>query len=280
MNEDNSESVIWYYNRKGSRIGYDLFLGGTKHFGLYRDGDSAWNWPAALRRMEDKLGSVLSLPQGAHVLDAGCGVGHVADHLAAEYGLRVSGIDILDFNIRSAKEQAARRGLQDQVDFSLMSYADLKFRDETFDGVYTMETLVHAADAEVVLREFHRVLKKDGRLVMFEYSHAPERAMPKYAHDTFREVNALGAMPSFQRFEHGVLEQLIEKVGFSGISVEDITSQMMPMFRCFERVGRFPYWLARQLHREEKMVNAMSAVEFWRYRDYFRYNVYSATKRT
>jgi sterol 24-C-methyltransferase len=275
---DNTSDVIRYYNRIGSKVGYELFLRGTKHFGLYRPGDWAWNWPAALRRMEDKLGQELRLPPGSHVLDAGCGVGDVADHLATEYGLKISGIDILDFNIQSAKERAKRRGLEGQVTFDLMSFAELKFPPETFDGVYTMETLVHAADAEAVLEQFHRVLKKGGRLVLFEYSRAPEQVMPKRASDALRQVNTLGAMPSFQRFEHGLLEQLLEKAGFSAITVEDITSQMLPMVKCFEQIARLPYALARKLDQQDKMINAMSAVEFWRYRDFFRYNVYTARK--
>lgn len=37
------------------------------------------------------------------------------------------------------------------------------------DGVYTMETLVHATDLDKVLRGFFRILKPGGRLVEHEY---------------------------------------------------------------------------------------------------------------
>ena len=278
MVKDNSADVIRYYNKTESRYGYDLFLRGTKHFGLYRPGDSAWNWHAALLRMENKLAQELDLPSGAKVLDAGCGIGEVADHLAKEYGLNVTGIDILGFNIQEAKNRAKRLGLEDQVSFQEMSYADLEFPDETFDGVFTMETLVHAADAEGVLQQFNKVLKKGGRLVLFEYSRTPERNMPKHAAEAFRKVNDVAAMPSFQRFDYGLLEQLLEKAGFTSVSVEDITAQMLPMVHCFALIARLPYTAALRLHKEDKLINAMSAVEFWRYREYFRYNIYNAVK--
>lgn len=278
MVEDNSADVIRYYNKTESKVGYDVFLRGTKHFGLYRPGDSAWNSQAALLRMEDKLAQELDLAPGAKVLDAGCGVGEVADHLAKEYGLDVTGIDILDFNIEEANNRAKRLGLENHVSFQEMSYAQLDFPDETFDGVYTMETLVHAADAEGVLQQFNRVLKKGGRLVLFEYSRTPDRNMPKRASEAFRRVNDVAAMPSFQRFDHGVLEQLLEKAGFTSVTVEDITAQMLPMVHCFAIIARLPYAVALRLHKEEKLINAMSAVEFWRYRQYFRYNVYTANK--
>lgn len=72
-----------YYDTLESRIGYKLFLGGTRHFGYYDPG-TIWPFPLtpALRRMEDYLYTSLDLPEGAKVLDAGCGVGHVARHLA------------------------------------------------------------------------------------------------------------------------------------------------------------------------------------------------------
>jgi sterol 24-C-methyltransferase len=270
--------VISYYNKTESRIGYDLFLRGGKHFGLYRPGDVPWNWQAAMRRMENKLAMELDLRPGARVLDAGCGVGEVSDHLAREYGLIVTGIDILDFNIQEAEKRAKRLGLEQKVSFKEMSYAELDFPDETFDGVFTMETLVHATDAEGVLQQFKRVLTKGGRLVLFEYSRTPERNMPKRAAQAFRQVKVVAAMPSFQRFDHGVLEELLENVGFTSVTVEDITTQMLPMLHCFELIARLPYAIALRLHREDELINAMSAVEFWRYREYFRYNIYNAIK--
>jgi sterol 24-C-methyltransferase len=203
----------------------------------------------------------------------------VTGHLARDFDLNVTGIDVLDFNIAEARKRAARLGLDKQVSFRQMSYAELDFPDESFDGVYTMETLVHAADAEAVLEQFHRVLKSGGRLVLFEYSRTPESQMPKRAANAFREVNEVAAMPSFQRFDHGVLEQLVEKSGFAAVTVEDITTQMLPMLRCFDLIARLPYTIAHRLHRQDRLINAMSAVEFWRYRDYFRYNVYTADKR-
>ena len=76
-------SIQSYYDTWESRIGYKLLLGGTRHFGYYDPG-TLWPFPLtpALRRMEDYLYASLDLPEGAKVLDAGCGVGHVALHLA------------------------------------------------------------------------------------------------------------------------------------------------------------------------------------------------------
>lgn len=278
MSTDNIDEVVRYYKKIESRVGYGLLLGGTKHFGFYGPDALPWNWPQALRKMEDRLARTLGLPPGSNVLDAGCGNGGVAVHLAQDYKLRVSGIDILRFNVEKARRRSSQRGLNDLLNFREMSYANLDFPDNFFDGVYTMETLVHASDAEKVLAQFIRVLKPGGRAVLFEYSRDPESLMSTAAAQAFRDVARVAAMPSFQRFEHGVLARLLKEGGFRSISVEDITSNMLPMLRCFALIGRLLYAIGRAIGHQDDVINAMSAVEFWRYRKHFRYNIYSAVK--
>ncbi len=276
--DDNVEEVIRYYNKTESRLGYDLVLGGTKHFGYYSKGDRPWDFRSALRRMEEKLAHSLELAPGSLVLDAGCGVGEVAVNLASRHGLRVVGIDILDFNLTEARKRARAEGVSRLVEFREMSYAELELPADHFDGVYTMETLVHAASAAKVLRQFWRVLKPGGRLVLFEYSRAPDAEMPPRCARVLREINEVAAMPSFQRFEHGLLEGLVEAAGFSQVKSEDITERMLPMIRAFAVMGAVPYAIGVLTGKRRKVVNAMSAVEFWRYRRYWRYNVITAAK--
>ena len=92
-----------YYHSFESRVCYKIFLGDTRHFGYYALG-IYWPFPInrALRAMEDHLFHSLGLEPGAEVLDAGCGVGHVAIRFAQQ-GLRVQGIDVVDHHIQKAQ---------------------------------------------------------------------------------------------------------------------------------------------------------------------------------
>jgi sterol 24-C-methyltransferase len=276
--KSNTQEVIRYYNKTESRVGYNLVLGGTKHFGYYSHGDNPWAFKAAMRRMEEKLASALDLPAGSTVLDAGCGVGDVAINLASNHGLRIVGIDILNFNIAEAYKRRQDQGIKELVEFAVMSYADLGFAGQHFDGVYTMETMVHAQDAERVLSEFWRVLKPGGRLVLFEYSRSPDSAMSARAARVIRQINEVAAMPSFQRFEHGVPERLVADAGFTDVKTEDITKHMIPMVRSFAIMTAIPYAIGVVTKRQSKVINSMSAVEFMRYRRNWRYNVITAIK--
>lgn len=267
-----------YYNHTESRVGYRYLLHGTKHFGWYKPGQSKWSFTVAMRQMEDQLGERLALPYASEVLDAGCGVGDVARTMASKYGLKVTGIDILDFNLAEAKVRSARAGLNDRTTFMEGDYHNLEFSGASFDGVYTMETFVHAVDAERVLSEFFRVLRPGGKLVMFEYSRTPEEELSVEANRAFQQVCELASMPAWYRMNHGDLEAMIAKTGFTFDSVENVTERILPMVHAFSIIGRFPYWVGRGIGRTEKVVNALSGVEMYRHQEAWRYNIYTATK--
>lgn len=275
--DPNLRRILRYYDRTESRIGYLYLLRGTKHFGWYEPGQSKWQLTQAMRRMEDELGKRLNLPADAEVLDAGCGMGDVARTMATKYRLKVTGIDILDFNIEEARKRSASSDLGERTKFQLGDYHKLDFPGEAFDGVYTMETLVHASDPEKVLSEFRRVMRPGGRLVMFEYSHTPESELSPAALKAFRQVCDLGAMPTWQRLKHGDMEPLL-KEGFEVDSAEDASKRILPMLRAFYLLGRFPYFVGRVTDRVPQVVNAMSGVEMWRHREAWRYNIYVAHK--
>lgn len=270
--------VTRYYRTPESRVLYALLLGGTKHYGYFRPGDAPWRLRAAMRRMEDLLAATLRLPASARVLDAGCGVGDVAARLARKHGLHVTGIDILDFNLAAARRRTRRRRLDDKLAFRHMDYADLAFPDGSFDGVYTMETLVHSDRVEDVLAGFHRVLKPGGRVVLFEYSREPAATIDPRAADVLRQVNAAAELPAWSRFDHGLLEQLLAAAGFVDVHAEDLSSRMLPMLRVFAVLGWLPYTVCRLLGQPAAVVNFMAGVEFYRHQNAWRYNVYQATR--
>lgn len=269
-------SVPEYYAMLESRLGYRLLLGGTRHFGWYEPGMSRWEFSRAMRNMEDELARRLDLPEGSHVLDAGCGAGDVARRLAG-FGLRVSGVDLLPENVAEARRRVARDGLNDAIRISQGDYSRLPdVPSGSFDGVYTMETLVHVPDVEAALQTFRRILRPGGRLVLFEYAHAPYPQMPSGASAAIRRINELASMPTFDRLEDGVLRNLVEGAGFVGVADEDVTDRMLPMLSAFAALARAPYRLLTRAGLEGRAPNAMSAVEMFRLRGLWSYRVVSA----
>ncbi|KAK9313234.1 S-adenosyl-L-methionine-dependent methyltransferase [Lipomyces starkeyi] len=268
-----------YYASLESRIGYRLMLGDTRHYGYY-DVDTYWPFPIskALRAMEDHLFNTLGLEIGANVLDAGCGVGHVAIHLAGR-GLRLQAIDVVGRHVQKAQRNVKAQGLEGAVTVRKMDYHHLDgFADESFDGVYTMETLVHATDPEAAAREFFRVLKPGGSIAMYEYEHGDLNAARSDLKVSIEKVNKYAAMPGYDRFDQGVVQRILQDVGFQEVVVKDLTTNVTPMLRLFFVIAYIPYLFITLLGLEPWFVNTVAGVAGYRARHICRYVAVSARK--
>ncbi len=272
-----------YYAAIESRVGYRLFLGGTRHFGYYEPG-TKWPFPinGALRRMEDHLYHSLGLPPGSRVLDAGCGVGHVALRFARK-GLRVYGIDVVENHVRWAEQEMRMHGQENNVKFRLMDYHHLDaLTDESFDGVYTMETFVHATDPERALAEFFRVMKPGGSIAMYEYDHpdVDPKDFPADLVKHMEQINTRAAMPSNAIFTEGTLQRMLEEQGFQDVVVKDLSQNVKPMMRLFFLVAFIPYIIISFLGLQAWFVNTQAGVEGYRVlkRGLWRFVAVSAKK--
>ncbi len=80
---------------------------------------------------------------GLRVLDIGCGGGILAESMA-RLGARVTGIDVVEKNIRIAALHATGGNLD--IDYRLVTASDLARGGERFDVVLNMEVVEHVAD--------------------------------------------------------------------------------------------------------------------------------------
>jgi SAM-dependent methyltransferase len=99
------------------------------------------------------------------VLEYGCSHGMSSIDLAHS-AKRVTGIDISDVAIRQAKEEAARRGI-DNVAFQVDNAEDMKLPSASFDLVFGSGILHHLI-LEKALCEIRRVLRHGGKAIFFE----------------------------------------------------------------------------------------------------------------
>lgn len=270
-----------YFNSLESRLGYTLLLKGIKHFGYYPKGKENISFAIAQQYMEDNLANHLHLPKDSLILDAGCGEGHVASYLAQNYGFRIEGVDLLKGAIEKAKVKARALGLEERVHFRVGDYTKLSFSDQSFNGVYTMETLVHVKNYRKALRQFFRILKPLGKLALFEYSICSQECLTLRQKRVTKIIIEESGMHAFPHFRHEVFHKILKQIGFTDISVENITPRMLPMVRKFCKLAYIPYQIIKLLHLERKFVNAASAVEWYPLivkNDFLRYNIITATK--
>ena len=108
------------------------------------------------------------VPEGARVLDLGCGDGALLAHLQATRGCTGYGIEIDDANVLAC----IRRGVN-VIQFNLDEGLAL-FGDQSFDVVLQIDTLQHLRNAATVLRETARV-GRTGIVAFPNFAHWPNR---------------------------------------------------------------------------------------------------------
>lgn len=111
---------------------------------------------------------LMSLSPNQHVLDIGCGIGGTARCIAAEFGGRVTGIDLTPDFIDVATSLTVRSGLSDKCDFEVASALDLPFDAAAFDAAVTFHVAMNIEDRDRLYTEAARVLKPGASLCLFD----------------------------------------------------------------------------------------------------------------
>jgi len=102
------------------------------------------------------------LTPAAVILDAGCGTGLSGRALAAAGFNCVDGMDVSARSVEIARSLGVYRDVA-QVD---MQKLPLPYADDTYDGLACVGVLTYVPDSDAILREFSRVLKPGGLMVL------------------------------------------------------------------------------------------------------------------
>ena len=190
----------------------------------------------------------LRLQPGDSVVEAGCGWGGLARHMARHYGVRVKAFNISREQVRFAREQAVAEGLADRVEYIEDDYRNV---DGRFDAFVSVGMLEHVGPehypgmAEVI----DRVLTPEGRGLI--HTIGRNRAGPMNAWIEKRIFP--GAHPPSLR----EMMDLFEHRDFSVLDVENLRLHYAATLR---------HWLQRYGEHEEE-VRAMfddTFVRTWR----------------
>lgn len=121
------------------------------------------------------------LPQGAHILDAGCGSGR--DSLAfKEMGYQVTAIDASEELCKLAAEHIGQEVRN--IRFEELDY------ENTFDGIWACASLLHVPSVKLpqVIEKLTRALRKDGVMyASFKYGELEGERNGRYFYDLTEE---------------------------------------------------------------------------------------------
>ncbi len=190
------------------------------HYGLWHT-DTA-DFATALQNTNRYMAALAEVQPGMHVLDAGCGVGGAAIFLAQHYQVQVTGITLSQRQLEAAGCYIKQHSVQDSVIVERQDYCQTSFPDNSFDLIWACESSSSASDKQAMVREWYRLLRPGGKVVLTDFFKASEEtADPSGLLDKWCRLWAMSPLLTV-----GTLGWYFEQAGFNIIKTEDLTDKI------------------------------------------------------
>jgi SAM-dependent methyltransferase len=197
------------------------------------------------------FGEKLGLAPDSHLLDLCSGIGGPARFFARTYGCRVTGIDLAEFNHRTALERTREAGLDHLVTFLYGDALEVPFPEETFTHVFGCEAWCYFPDKVQLYRAAYRALKPGGVIAFLESAcdtpvrlHTEEHLAPVRYESIGRYTSMLQAA-GFEAVQHYDTTELASR---------DVASSMYRLItrrdRIIEPVGAEVYYALLEIWAE------------------------------
>jgi cyclopropane-fatty-acyl-phospholipid synthase len=195
----------------------------------YFSSPSATLEEAQIEKM-DHVCKKLRLRPGDTVVEAGCGWGMLALHMARHYGVRVTSYNISHEQILFARERAKADGLEDRVEYVEDDYRNISGRFDAFISVGMLEH-VGPSNYRELGRVIQRALKEDGGGLIHSIGRNRAGLMNPW---TERRIFPGAYMPTLKE-----MMEIFESSGFSILDVENLRLHYAKTLGCWlERFER------------------------------------------
>ncbi|XP_078689244.1 uncharacterized protein LOC144920768 isoform X1 [Branchiostoma floridae x Branchiostoma belcheri] len=160
----------------------------------------------------------LDLLPDQHVLDVGCGIGGGDFYMAKKFGAVVTAMDLSTNMIEIATERASKENIT-KVRFEISDCTKREYPAESFDVVYSRDTILHVKDKLPLFKNFLTWLKPGGKLLISDYC-----CGDKEWSEVFKKYVAQRGYTLYTPAKYG---KLLEEAGFINVQAEDRTQQFM-----------------------------------------------------
>ncbi|XP_034954128.2 ras and Rab interactor 1 isoform X2 [Zootoca vivipara] len=161
---------------------------------------------------------MLDLKKGQQVLDVGCGLGGGDFYMAKEFGVEVLGMDLSHNMVELALERAQKE-TGSLVQFEIGNATRRTFPENTFDVIYSRDTLLHVPGKSALFAKFLSWLKPGGQLLISDYCCGP-RPWSK----AFMEYVRRRGYSLLTPWKYG---QVLQEAGFRQVQALDYTGRML-----------------------------------------------------
>jgi tocopherol O-methyltransferase len=189
---NDKEKVRDHYDRMSPY--YHSLWGEHIHHGYWIRGDESKE--TAQVQLIEYLAQAAGIRPGAKILDVGCGFGASSIYLARNYGAEATGITISRVQVDMANKTAAEAGVN--AKFLFMDAEAMTF-EESFDVVWSVESISHYQDIPKFFVSAARLLKPGGTLAITDFF--KKKSLTPREHKKFLHEIEHGMMVELQSME-------------------------------------------------------------------------------
>lgn len=163
----------------------------------------------------------LELKPGQKVLDVGCGIGGGDFYMAENFNVDVVGIDLSINMVSFALERAI--GLNCSVEFEVADCTKKTYPENSFDVIYSRDTILHIQDKPALFRSFYKWLKPGGKVLISDYCKNAGTPSLEFAEYIKQRGYDLHDVKSYG--------QMLRDAGFTDVIAEDRTEQFIQVLQ-------------------------------------------------
>ncbi|KAK9115267.1 hypothetical protein Syun_022064 [Stephania yunnanensis] len=163
----------------------------------------------------------MHLKPGQKVLDVGCGIGGGDFYMAENFDVEVLGIDLSINMVSFALESAI--GRKCSVEFEVADCTTKEYPDNSFDVIYSRDTILHIQDKPALFKKFFKWLKPGGMVLISDYCKCAGPPSIKFAEYIKQRGYDLHDVEAYG--------QMLKEAGFSDVVAEDRTDQFLKVLK-------------------------------------------------
>lgn len=195
----------------------------------------------ATRLHEVMAVDLINVKAGDKILDVGCGVGGPMRAIAAHSHANVVGITINEYQVNRARMHNKKAGLDTLCEVVCGNFLEMPFKDNSFDGAYSIEATCHAPELEEVYAEIYRVLKPGALYVSYEWVTTDEYKSDNSEHvEIIHGIERGDALPGLRSYAD--IAEEARRVGFEVVREKDLALPPAGPWWTRLKMGRIAYW--------------------------------------
>lgn len=169
--------------------------------------------PGGIEGFKSELGDKMSISSNMKILDIGSGLGGAAFYFAETFGAEVLGLDTSPIMTDLAMSRQPAQDPRNKVRFLNCDIHHSGLDKESFDAIYSRDTLMYENDKKTFFKRCHSLLKSGGCLYIADF--CKKRDSPEF--ELFESKSGYD-LKSIDEYAG-----LIAEAGFDDVSSEDVS---------------------------------------------------------